>query len=164
MAEKIPTIHPDEEEKLYSEFQHISSVKIPLILCGFALLGCLAGIILVSSWIFFLIALLPIAYMFYLWFRRDFYSITNHRFIRGLGKKNIAEVPIGEIVAVNYVNGENKQAKHASLDVVTTVKYGEKILIREKEEFGAYRCQYVPQPQNFIETIELAKNRERGLT
>lgn len=163
MAKKILKMTPDTENKLYSEYQHISSVKVPLIICAFALFGCIIGMFWFNALIFSLLGFIPIAFSIYLWFSRDFYSITNRRFIRTLGRKNIVEVPIGEVIGAEFADGEDKDKKFANLDVITTIKYGEKLLIQKDKEFGAYRCLYVSQPKDFINIIEMAKSKGKSI-
>lgn len=165
MEDKVIEMPAETEEKLYSEYQHISSVKTPLIISGVALLGSVVGIFWFDALIFSIIGLIPIAFAIYLWFTRDVYSITDRRFVRvsGMGKKKVVEVPMRDVVGVEMDNGQDKAKKFADLDVITTVKYGEQILIQRDHEYGVYRCVFVANPQIFKETIELAKSRHRGI-
>jgi len=165
MEDKVIEMPAEIEEKLYSEYQHISSVKTPLIISGVALLGSVVGMFGLNALIFSILGLIPIAFAIYLWFTRDVYSITNRRFVRvsGMGKKKVVEVPMREVVGVEVDNGQDQAKKFADLDVITTVKYGEKILIQRDHEYGVYRCFFVTNPQIFKETIELAKSRHRGI-
>jgi hypothetical protein len=165
MEDKVIDMPAELEEKLYSEYQHISSVKTPLIISGVALLGSVVGMFWLDALIFSILGLIPIAFAIYLWVTRDVYSITDRRFVwvSGMAKKKVVEVPMREVVGVEVDNGQNQAKKFADLDVITTVKYGEKILIQKDHEYGVYRCFFVANPQIFKETIELAKSRHRGI-
>jgi hypothetical protein len=164
--DKVIEMSPETEEKLYSEYQHISSVKTPLIICGVALFGCIVGMFWLDALIFAIIGLIPIAYVVFLWFTRDVYSITDRRFVRvsGIAKKKVVEVPVRDIVGVEINDGQKRAKNAADLDVLTSVKYGEQIFIQKDQEYGVYHCIFVAKPQIFKESIDLAKSRHKGIT
>jgi len=156
MEKKTRVERQDNEIVLYSSNQHIISRLSDIILSAVIFIALLAGGIFIGfiRMFFFIALILPIVYLIYKVFRREKYIVTNKRFIRHVPGGYTYAIPIKDIIDVKFPDGSSMEKKgHGKINLFTTIKYGEGIVIDDKEEYGIVKLQYVDRPLVFRESL-----------
>jgi hypothetical protein len=160
MEAKTKVEKHDNEVVLYSSNQHIISRLKDIIISSAVFIVLLAGGIFISfiRMFFFIALILPVIYLIYRVWRREKYIITTRRFIKYVPGGYSYAIPIKDILDVKFPDGGSMEKKsHGKINLFTTIKHGEGIIIDDEDEYGIVKLYYVDRPLVFRESLLSSK-------
>lgn len=156
----------DDEVVLYNRSQHITSILVDIIISLVVFIGLIVGAVMLSDLsLYFIIALiLPVAYVIFKLWKRERYIVTNKRFINHKPMGSTRAISLEDIIEVKLENDGDKRKKGCGkVNLITTVRAGDRLIIGDKEEYGIVTINYVDSPAIFKESVMSGKISSGGI-